>query len=326
MAKDRAGITQRMSAWLNKNGVAKDSTILVGVSGGCDSMVLAESLFRCGQPLQVAHVNYQLRGEESDGDEEHVRQWCATRNVPFHRFQAEISGDSDGVQAEARRIRYRWFKTLQSKLQQPDESPVYVATAHHADDQAETVLLHLLRSSDPLSLSGMLQVSEAQKLIRPLIDERREELEQWAEHWKLSPREDSSNQKPDYLRNRLRLEVLPLLEALRPGTARHLARTADRFQPLAQESRIAINEALGRCGIERNGSFELNLNLWSPEPLRMEVLYRLAQQYGVSAKAIQEIVTLTETGVESGARFQSSICTVTREKQRLIWIPKNPNA
>jgi tRNA(Ile)-lysidine synthase len=324
MPKDRAGITQRMSAWLCKNGIAKDSTIVVGVSGGCDSTVLAECLFRCGQPLQVAHVNYQLRGEESDGDEEYVRHWCATRNVPFHQFQAEISGDSDGLQAEARRIRYQWFKALQAQLQLPNESPVYVATAHHADDQAETVLLHLLRSSDPMSLSGMLHVSQAQKLIRPFLDERREELEHWAEQWKLSPREDSSNQKPDYLRNRLRHEVLPLLEALRPGTARHLARTADRFQPLAQESRNAVNEAVSRCGVEREGSFELKLDRWSSEPLRMEILYRLAQQFNVSAKATQEIATLTEIGVESGARFHSSKCTVTREKKCLIWTPKTP--
>ena len=324
MAEDRAGITQRMSAWLSKNSIAKKSTIVVGVSGGCDSMVLAECLFRCGQSIQVAHVNYQLRGEESDGDEEHVRHWCATHSVPFHRFQAEISGDSDGIQAEARRIRYRWFKALQEQLQQPNGSAVYIATAHHADDQAETVLLHLLRSCDPMSLAGMQHVSQEQQLIRPFLDEHRKELEHWAEQWKLSPREDSSNQKSDYLRNRLRHEVLPLLEALRPGAARHLARTADRFQPLAQESRNAVNEALSRCATEREGSVELNLDRWSSEPLRMEILHRIAQQFRISAKATQEIATLTETGVESGARFQSGTCTVTREKRCLIWIPKTP--
>jgi tRNA(Ile)-lysidine synthase len=319
MPNDRAGITQRMAAWLSKHGVAKNHKIIIGVSGGNDSMVLAECLLRCGHSIAIAHVNYQLRGEESEGDAQHVRAWCASNGVHLHEMRAEMAGHSEGIQAEARRIRYRWFAELQTQLQSTPESPVYIATAHHADDQAETVLLHLLRSSDPMSLSGMPPVSPTQKLLRPFLDESRQELEQWAAQWKLAPREDSSNGKSDYLRNRLRHEVLPLLESLRPGAARHLARTAERFQPLAESSRQAVDDALNRCGLEQNGAFELNLKAWSAEPLRLEILHRLSRRFNVSAKATQEISVLTHDGIESGARFQSSTCTVIRDKQYLRW-------
>ena len=237
-----------------------------------------------------------------------------------------MTGDPEGVQSEARRIRYRWFGTLQAALQASLESPVYIATAHHSDDQAETVLLHLLRSADPLALAGMRSLDPVSRLIRPFLEESREALEEQAADWELHPREDSSNQKPDYLRNRLRHEVLPLLESLRPGTGRHLTRVASRLQPLATASRLAVNAAVLRCIKEHGSSFELDLHAWSTEPLQMEVLYQLCRQFKISSKAAPEIVSLTRSGVDSGARFESVACTVTREKTRLIWKPQLPSS
>lgn len=324
MPKDRAGLTQRMTTWLQQHGISNEHKILIGVSGGNDSLVLAECLYRCGQPIEVAHVNYQLRGSESDGDADHVRAWCADRDVPHHELRAEMIGDPEGVQSEARRIRYRWFGSLQAALQTSPEFPVFIATAHHSDDQAETVLLHLLRSADPLALAGMRALDPVSRLIRPFLEENREVLEEQAAQWELHPRQDSSNQKPDYLRNRLRHEVLPLLESLRPGTGRHLTRIASRLQPLATESRRAVDAAVSRCGKDLGSSFKLDLQAWSNEPLQMEVLHQLCRQFKISSKATPEIVSLTRTGVDSGARFESIACAVTREKACLIWKPQLP--
>ena len=322
MPKDRTGLTQRMTSWLQQHGISEEHKILVGVSGGNDSLVLAECLYRCGHPIEVAHVNYQLRGSESDGDADLVRAWCTARDVPHHELRAEMTGDREGVQSEARRIRYHWFGTLQAAIQTSLESPVFVATAHHSDDQAETVLLHLLRSADPMALAGMRSLDPVSRLIRPFLEESREALEEQAADWGLDPREDSSNQKPDYLRNRLRHEVLPLLESLRPGAGRHLTRIASRLQPLATESRRAVDAAVLRCGKDHGSSFELDLHAWSNEPLQMEVLHRLCRQFKISSKATPEIVSLTRSGVHSGARFESIACTVTREKAHLIWNPQ----
>ena len=161
MPKDRGGITQRLATWLNQNGISTNNTILVGVSGGNDSMVLAESLVRCGHPIEVGHVNYQLRGAESDGDAKHVRAWCASRKVVLHEHTERPDELGEGVQSEARRIRYRWFANIQAQIALKTKAPVYIALAHHADDQAETVLLHLLRSSNPLAPSSMKSMNQS---------------------------------------------------------------------------------------------------------------------------------------------------------------------
>lgn len=322
MPKDRGGITQRLATWLNQNGISTNNTILVGVSGGNDSMVLAESLVRCGHPIEVGHVNYQLRGAESDGDAKHVRAWCASRKVVLHEHTERPDELGEGVQSEARRIRYRWFANIQAQIALKTKAPVYIALAHHADDQAETVLLHLLRSSNPLAPSSMKSMNQSNGIIRPFLDEFRSELEHWASQWELHPREDSSNLKSDYLRNRIRHEVLPLLEELRPGTSRHLARTASRLQPLSDEMKRSIDQAQSRCTKVQLEAIELDLKCWRQEPLRAEVLYALARHFNVSSKAVPEINALTAQDVESGSKFASNTVVVIRAKTTLLWTPQ----
>lgn len=333
MLDQRSGLIQQLRQWLSGRDIESHNPIIVGMSGGLDSTMLAEALHRLGQTVQIAHVNYGLRGEESDGDESFVRDWAAHRSLPVHVFHAPAAeikdprnteSDGTGVQAWARTIRYTWFEELRKAAETAHGRNAFIATAHHADDQAETVLLNLIRSTDPHALAGMRDVSRNGTLIRPLLSFRRETLENQAEQWGVSYRTDSSNSKPDYTRNRIRHEMIPLLESIRSGTTEHLSRWAKRFQPWTEVNREMLEEAINTCtSLGDEGQVVLHLERWSAHPLRLEIMHALAAKFQISARAVPEIERLSEPSVESKAKFESSQARVTREKNTLVWSTQN---
>lgn len=319
MRDNRHGLVQHLKAWLKLHRVDPDVILVVAVSGGLDSMVLAETCLRAGCNLHVAHVNYGLRGEESDGDAAAVQSWCDEAGVPFHAHRTKVEHTSNGIQAEARKIRYSFFETLRIQLSETHGLRTCIVTAHHADDQAETVILQLMRSADPMSLSGMRAFDAKRHLLRPFLLVSKNQLIACAEEWAIPFREDSSNAKRDYLRNRIRHEALPQLDSLREGTREHLARWAERFQPIANYVQHGVEQALHRCWEPNENGGILDLEAWWNEPLRMEVLFNLAQAHGASARSVQEIAAITEPPVESGATFQTAQMKVVRKKRALHW-------
>lgn len=282
-------------------------------------MVLAESLHKTGRPLHVVHVNYGLRGADSDADETLVVEWCNERQVPCHVHRADMAALEGGVQATARRIRYAHFETVRHRIEAEGGGRPWIALAHHGDDQAETVLLHLMRSSDPMALSAMPAVDGRRRVVRPFLGTTRAQLAEVALAWGVAYREDASNAKPDYLRNRIRHEVLPLLEALRPGTTGHVAHWAERFGPLRKVVDDQLQIAQSRCWSEEQSSGKLDLEAWRQEPLCTEIMHRLAASFGIAAKAVPELVALTEQHVESGAHFTTASSRVERRGKALIW-------
>ena len=313
MANNRDGLVQHMRQWLVQRGIDANTTLIAGVSGGLDSMVLAETLHRVGIKFHVAHVNYHMRGAASDADQALIEGWCAARDVPCDVLHAQVDPTEHGVQAEARKIRYAHFERLRAEASDRHGYPAYIVTAHHSDDQAETVLLHLMRSADPLALAAMPAVDKERGVLRPLLTLTRAELVEACSAWNMAYREDASNAKPDYLRNRIRHEVLTLLDSLRPGTTAHVAHWADRFQSLRSYFTTERDAATARCWEVSNGKGELDLSAWQEEPLRVEVLHRLAHEHGIAARAVPELLHLTEAQVESGAHF---ICTTVRVERR----------
>ena len=195
-----------------------DKKTLLAVSGGIDSMCMAEIFVRrypC-ESLAVAHCNFNLRGEESDGDESLVRSWAEEHGVRFHvrSFDTKGFAAEHGVSIEmaARELRYRWFAELCS-VEGYDE----VAVAHNANDNAETLMLNLLRGSGMKGLVGMSDVSaipyaedSAARLVRPLLDMTRKQIEGYALANRVKYRNDSTNFSSDYKRNMLRNEVFPV--------------------------------------------------------------------------------------------------------------------
>ena len=198
--------------------IASGDTVICAVSGGADSVALLFALYLLKEELNIrleaAHFNHQLRGAESDADEAFVREFCDRYEIPLHVGTARVTAGKKGLEAAARDARYAFFATLSGKI----------ATAHTADDNAETVLLHLVRGTGLRGLGGITPLHG--KLIRPMLLITRQDVEEFNREWCLSSREDSSNHTDAFLRNRLRHHVMPLLKQENPRLAENLSRTA----------------------------------------------------------------------------------------------------
>lgn len=195
--------------------------LLAGISGGADSTALLHLLLCGGYDVTAVHVNHGLRGEASDGDEAFVRQLCDKLGVPLMVYRAEPP-ENPG-EDWARQARMGFFREAMQVT-----GAEALALAHHRDDQAETLLMHLLRGAGLTGLCGMQPdaVVDGLRIVRPLLGYSRQELQQLLMEAGLSWREDASNADRRYLRNALRLDVLPMLEHLIPGAAERLAVTA----------------------------------------------------------------------------------------------------
>ena len=195
--------------------------LLVGLSGGADSVALLLLLMDAGKQITAVHVNHGLRGDASDGDEAFVRALCEKHQVPLLTYRADPP-DNPG-ENWAREARYGFFREAMAKT-----GAEALVLAHHRDDQAETLLLHLLRGAGLTGLTGMSPDTTADglRIIRPLLGYSRAELRAYLKERNQSWREDASNGDARYLRNALRKDVLPLLEQLAPGVAVRMATTA----------------------------------------------------------------------------------------------------
>lgn len=204
------------------------ATLLVAVSGGPDSLCLLHAAWRLQGHLNLggvcaAHVDHGLRGDDSAGDAEFVAAFCATRSIPYLSCRLDIAAEAAkhhiSIQDAARQARYAFLEDA------ADTSGANViATAHTRDDQAETVLLNILRGTGIAGLAGIPE--KRSRIIRPLLDVSRLEIERYCQEHSLTPRLDASNTDPDhYLRNRVRLELLPLLDrTYHPGVRESLLR------------------------------------------------------------------------------------------------------
>ncbi len=216
--------------------VQPGDTVTAAVSGGADSVALLYALYllreKLGILLEAAHFNHHLRGGESDRDEAFVRQLCDRLDIPLHVGSARVEAGKKGLEAAARDARYRYFSDFPGK----------VATAHTADDNAETVLMHMVRGTGLKGLGGIAPVRG--HIIRPMLTVTRQEVLGFLRDNCLRCVEDSTNASDDFLRNRLRHHVMPLLAEENPRLAENLSAMALKLrQDEALLSGLAATEA-----------------------------------------------------------------------------------
>ena len=226
--------------------------LLVAVSGGIDSMCLAEKVRLEGGPFAIAHCNFGLRGEESDGDEAFVRQWADLNGIPCHirRFETSAYAVREGISIEmaARRLRYHWFGQLCR-----EHGYSGVAVAHNANDNAETLMLNLLRGTGLRGILGMKAegfIPDPEfadiPLYRPLLSLTREEIEAFAAEHGLAWREDRTNACNDFKRNRIRNQVFPVFKEINPSFIQTLNRDMESFNEAIPEGVLSSKPVAAR--------------------------------------------------------------------------------
>ena len=245
--------------------IEEGGCLLAAVSGGADSMCLLEILrelqAKAGFQLRVLHVHHGLR-ESAEGDLEYVAGYCAASGIPFEAVRVDAAGYAAeagmSVEEAARHLRYealesaaeRWDcenkpKSDSESSQQTEDIHCRIAVAHHLEDQAETVLFNLVRGSRLRGLRGMLPVNG--RIIRPLLECSRGEIEEFLRERGIAWREDETNEDVRYARNLLRREVMPLLERINSGAAQHIAKAAEEAAETEEFLRIETEKAVKAC-------------------------------------------------------------------------------
>ena len=308
-----------------------DRKTLLAVSGGIDSMCMAEIFVRrypC-ESLAIAHCNFNLRGEESDGDEQLVRRWAEEHGVRIHvqSFDTKGFAREHGVSVEmaARELRYRWFAQLCAS-----EGYDEVAVAHNANDNAETLLLNLLRGSGMKGLAGMSAVSPlpysegvTARLVRPLLDMTRKQIEGFALANGVRYRNDSTNFSSEYKRNMLRNEAFPVFEKVNPSVVRTLNREMGYF---AEANEIVADycrkEVEDICCPEEQGDARISYKALLSKKHWRYLLYHILEPYGFNSAVLASIEDLLSSDrTVSGKRFDSKDHTVLMERDHMHVVP-----
>jgi tRNA(Ile)-lysidine synthase len=232
------------------SGISKtDKPILVAVSGGMDSMVLATLFHENGYQIGVAHCNYQLRGLESDGDKELVRNWCTEHEIPYHLKNVEtqkLANETNrSVQMIARDERYAFFDALRKEY-----GYAFTALAHHANDRVESLLINILRGTGFRGLQGM--PSKREGIIRPLIGFTKKELRDYAEETSVPFRNDASNLETYYQRNWVRLRLIPMLQHVDAKVFDQLLKLCERAEAEIPNYEECVTENLEDWKLEKN--------------------------------------------------------------------------
>jgi tRNA(Ile)-lysidine synthase len=313
-------LLQKFTGFIKKENLfqPKDK-LLLAVSGGVDSVVLCELCKQAGYDFVIAHCNFQLRGEESKRDEEYVSELAKKNNVEIFvkRFETERYAEENkiSIQVAARELRYEWFNSLinQSTNQQIN----YIVTAHHANDNIETLLINFFKGTGINGLRGILP--KHGKIIRPLLFSKKEELLEFAKEHALKYVEDSSNASDKYTRNYFRNQLIPSIQKVFPQAEDNLLDSIERFRDIEMLYQQSI-ELHKKKLLEKKGN-EIHipvLKLLKSEPLTT-IIYEIIKDFGFTSNQTDEAIKLLNS--DSGKYVQSVSHRIIRNRKWLIISP-----
>lgn len=290
----------------------QDKKFLLAVSGGADSMVLSQLLQISGCKFQIAHVNYHFRGEDSNLDQKIVEKFCSENQIKFHL--KDISEDEKremkSLQNWARDVRYDFFfKVLK------EENLDYIVTAHHLNDELETFIINLSRGSGIKGLSGI--PNNENRILRPLLKFSKQEIYDFAKENNITFREDKSNEKDDYLRNKIRNQLTPKIIEIFPQFLEQFGESLSYLNSVNEFYQNEIEKTFDEILIEENEeNFILNkeLLLQKPKVLIIEIIRKL----GFSGIEIEKIIT-----AENGKFFRSSTHEISIKKKEIFCVKRN---
>ncbi len=268
----------QFQAYINRcNLIAEGEKVILALSGGIDSMVLADLLLKVKVNFVAAHCNFHLRGEESDGDEQFVRDYAERNGIQcfVKHFETEKYAAEQGISIEmaARDLRYAWFEQLRQQLGYDK-----IVVAHHADDQAETFFINLLRGAGLNGLKGMKPQNGV--IIRPLLWASREQIRKYAVENQILWREDHTNAESVYLRNKIRNQLLPAFDELHAEARQGLYKSLEHLAAENELYRELLQEKLGQI-IEYNGDIQrIPYSAFLIQHSSFQLLFEWLRQYG----------------------------------------------
>jgi tRNA(Ile)-lysidine synthase len=309
---------KRFIEFINQNGLLKKGDrVLLAISGGMDSMVMAELFSWSDFNFAMAHCNFQLRGKDADEDEAFVKKQASRLQVDFfsQKFNtaAYAAQEKSSIQMAARKLRYQWLEKTREQ-----HGFHAVGTAHHFDDSVETLFINILRGTGVSGLKGIPKKNN--KVIRPLLFTTREKIMEYVKQFNVSYREDASNLENKYLRNKLRHQLIPLLHDLNPYLD-------DNFQQFFD--RMEITEAFYHKAIEHEKKAILRFYeneiqiLISPllkQPFAATILYEILKDYGFNPS--QSLDIYNSLHAQPGKSFMSGSHNLVRDRNALIIFPE----
>lgn len=257
---------------------------LVALSGGADSVALLLLLDEMGYKFHAIHCNFHLRGEESDRDERFCEQLCQQKNIPFHRIHFDTLTYAEAhkisVEMAARELRYRYFEQLRK-----DIGAAGVCVAHHRDDTVETVVLNLVRGTGLRGLTGIQPKNG--NILRPLLGVSRAEIEEYLRKKGQEYVTDHTNLETDVLRNKVRLQVIPLLQQLNPAVSENIQRAAENLS----DAQAVLDAVM----LPYQHVKELDLNQLTDTASREYITFEWLKDYGFNGAQVRQLLT-AETG------------------------------
>lgn len=310
---------EKVTRTITRNALpGKDTPILIVLSGGADSVALLRVMLSLGYTCEAAHCNFHLRGKESERDEAFVRVLCEKFHIKLHvaNFDTKeyAAGHKISVEMAARELRYAFFDRLIT-----NRKPEFVAVAHHRDDNAETLLLNLLRGTGLRGLCGMQYLNG--KIIRPLLDVSRKEITDFLASLGQTYVTDSTNLQADIMRNKIRLEVLPLLRGINPSVDSTLHREAGRLRETMSVYKWGIDNILKTIKGHADGDEELAIRDIPDGVSHEAVLYEWLYPRGFNETQVLDIMEASSN--DSKVRFESCEYLLILEQGVLYLANKN---
>lgn len=310
---------QKVQSYIQKHQLlTPNGRIIVGVSGGTDSVVLLHILISLGYDCVAAHCNFHLRMDESNRDEEFVRNKAHSYSIPFYHIDFDTikyaKKNKLSIEMAARDLRYEWFNELLEKL-----GAQAIAVAHHADDSIETMLMNLVRGTGLRGLTGILPRNN--KLVRPLLCCTHTDIENYMIEHGLEHIEDSTNLSNDYVRNKFRNEILPVLIEINPSVRENLYRSIENLEGNLAIYIHAIDKIKELIIHKNDNTIKMDIELIQQQVHVPTVMHELLYPYGFHSSLIKEITECLDG--ESGKIFYSFTHRLIKDRKYLIITPKD---
>lgn len=308
---------EKFSSFIDDNNLCqKKDKLLLAVSGGMDSVVMAHLFYEAGYEFSIAHCNFQLRGEESDGDAAfverlsrdifHVEYFYKEFDTANYTIKHKLS-----IQQAARELRYEWFEEIRAA-----NNLSYIATAHHSDDQVETFLINLLRGTGITGLAGI--PLKQNSIIRPMLFTGRKEIDQYAKQNGVMFQNDSSNESDKYLRNKIRLKLFPLLENINPAFRETISQSIQNLKG----TEIVYKEYLQKLNLKHysdNHQIKIEIEKLKTLTPGLHYLYELISEYGFNHSVCADVYKSLDS--IPGKQFYSNTHTLIKDREYLIIYP-----